>query len=58
MRILKQFFLTIFLLAKQAWLLPQLILEVLRQRKRLAVRNDLEAERLDRIRNPSNYEGK
>jgi hypothetical protein len=45
-------------LVKQAWFLPQTFAQSVRQRRRLAARNELEAERLDRIRNPSKYLGK
>ena len=58
MYILKLIFLTIAQLVKQAWLLPQSIANAVKQRRRLVVRNELEAERLDRIRNPSKYLGK
>lgn len=58
MHTLKQFFLTIFLLIKQAFLFPQTIAIAVRQRKRQSLLNASEAERLDRIRNPSDYEGK
>lgn len=55
---LKQFFLTIFLLIKKAWFFPRSISRAVTQRNRQTHLNDLEAERLDRIRNPSDYEGK
>ena len=58
MNTLKLVFLTIFQLVKQTWLLPQSIVYAVRQRRRQVVRNELEAERLDRIRNPSKYLGK
>lgn len=58
MYILKLVFLTIVQLVKQAWLLPQSIANAVKQRRLLVVRNELEAERLDRIRNPSKYLGK
>jgi hypothetical protein len=58
MHIIKQFFLTLFLMVKQACLLPQSIVESMKRRRSEAVRNELEAERLDRIRNPSKYLGK
>jgi len=58
MYILKLICLTIIQLVKQAWLLPQSIANAVKQRRRLLVRNELEAERLDRIRNPSKYLGK
>jgi len=41
-----------------AWFLPQSVANAVKQRRRLAVRNELEAERLDRIRNPSKYLGR
>ena len=50
--------LTIIQLAKQAWLLPQSIANAVEQRRRQTVLIELEAERLDRIRNPSKYLGK
>jgi len=45
-------------LVKQVWLLPQSIAMALKQRRRQTVLNELEVERLDRIRNPSKYRGK
>ena len=58
MYILKLICMTIIQLVKQAWLLPQSIANAVKQRRRQGVRNELEAERLDRIRNPSKYLGK
>jgi hypothetical protein len=55
---LKKKFLTIIQLVKQVWFLPQSIANAARQRRWQAVRNEHEAERLDRIRNPSKYLGK
>jgi hypothetical protein len=55
---LKQFCLTIFLLMKQAWLFPRSIADAFKQKLGLAARKNAEAERLDRIRNPSKYLGK
>ena len=49
---------TIIQLVKQAWLLPQSVANAVKQRRLLVVRDELEAERLDRIRNPSKYLGK
>jgi len=49
---------TVVQLVKQIFLLPQTIAGALRQRKRQLVLNEHEAERLDRIRNPSKYLGK
>ena len=45
-------------LVKQAWLLPQSVAIAVKQRRRQTVLNELEAERLDRIRNPWKYLGK
>jgi hypothetical protein len=58
MNTLKHICLTIFLLVKQVCLLPQSVADAVQQRRRRLVRNELEAERLDRIRNPSKYLGK
>lgn len=58
MRILKEICMTIFLLVKQAFLLPQSIANAFKEKRRWAVRRDHETERLDRIRNPSKYLGK
>jgi hypothetical protein len=58
MNILKRICLTIIGLVKQACLLPQSITSAIKQRRLRTVRNALEIERLDRIRNPSKYLGK
>jgi len=58
MNLLKLICLTIIQLVKQAWLLPQSIANAVHQRRRQAARDELEAERLDRIRHPSKYLGK
>ena len=58
MNTLKLICLTIIQLVKQAWLLPQSVANAVKQRRLLVVRDELEAERLDRIRNPSKYLGK
>jgi hypothetical protein len=58
MYILKLIYMTTIQLFKQVWLIPQSIADAVRQRRRLLVQNELEAERLDRIRNPSKYLGK
>jgi len=58
MNTLKLICLTTILLFKQAWSLPQSIALALKQRRRQTVLNELEVERLDRIRNPSKYRGK
>ena len=49
---------TIIQLAKQACLLPQTIAMAKEQKRRRSVEDELEAERLDRICNPSKYLGK
>lgn len=58
MNILKLIGLTLIQLVKQVWYLPQSIAQAVQHRRLLTVRNGLEAERLDRIRNPSKYLGK
>ena len=58
MHTLKLIFLTIIQCVKQVWLLPQAVTDAVKQRRRQAVLNQLETERLDRIRNPSKYLGK
>ena len=58
MNTLKVIWLTVVELVKQAWLLPGKATVAVRQRRRQAVLNENEAERLDRIRNPSKYLGK
>ena len=55
---LKVFCLSLILLVKQAWLLPQAIANAVKQKRRQTAVNEHEVERLDRIRNPSKYEGK
>lgn len=55
---LKYICMTLIELVKQAFLLPQAIASARKQRRRQAVLDELEAERLDRIRNPSKYLGK
>jgi len=58
MHTLKLICLTIIQLARQAWLLPQSVAKAVTQRRRQTVLNEHEAERLDRICNPSKYLGK
>jgi len=58
MHTLKLICLTIVRLVKQASLLPQSFADAAKQRERQAVLDELESERLDRIRNPSKYLGK
>lgn len=58
MHILKVICLTIFELAKQAWALPATVAANFRKKRRVAEVNEVEAERLDRLRHPSKYVGK
>ena len=58
MNTLKLICLTIIQLIKQAWSLPQSVAIAVKQRRRQIVLSEREAERLDRIRNPSKYLGK
>ena len=58
MRTLKLICLTIIQLFKQAWLLPRSLANAGKDRRRRIVLDELEAERLDRIRNPWKYLGK
>jgi hypothetical protein len=55
---LKIIYLSIIQLLKAAWSLPQSFVNVVAQRRKQIVLNELEAERLDRIRNPEKYRGK
>jgi hypothetical protein len=55
---LKHICLTLLLLIKQACLLPQSIANAAKQKWRRMAVNEHETERLDRIRDPSKYEGK
>ena len=58
MHTLKVICLNIIQLVKLVWLFPQLVANAVKQRRRQIVLNELEAERLDRIRNPLKYLGK
>jgi hypothetical protein len=58
MKTLKLICLTFVQWVKQVWFLPQSVANALQQRRRQAVLNEHEAERLDRIRNPDKYLGK
>ena len=56
---LKIFYLTLGQRVKQMCLRPgQFIAQVARLRRQRIVSDELEAERLDRIRNPAKYRGK
>ena len=58
MQTLKLICLTILQLVKQVWFLPRSVANAVQQRRRQVAWNENEAERLDRIRNPSKYLGK
>ena len=58
MNMLKDLGRTIRHLFQQVFRLPQTIANLVRLRQQRMVLNELEAERLDRIRNPSKYRGK
>jgi hypothetical protein len=58
MKTLKLAWLTIIQMVRQACRLPQIIAKAGKRRKRQSVLNEREAERLDRICNPSKYCGK
>ena len=58
MHTLKLICLSFLQLVKQVWWLPQSVANAVKQRRRQIVLNELEAERLDRIRNPLKYLGK
>jgi hypothetical protein len=58
MRVLKLICQTTVGFFKQAWLLPHTVAVAMKQRRRQFALNVIEAERLDRIRNPSKYRGK
>lgn len=49
---------TFMQLANQVCSFPKAVANVIRHRRQQVVLNELEAERLDRIRNPSKYLGK
>jgi len=49
---------TLMQLLRQIWMLPQSIADALRLRQQRAIVNELETERLDRIRHPEKYRGK
>jgi hypothetical protein len=55
---LKHIYRTFIRMVKQVCLLPKNIAKTTEQRRQHALGKELEAERLDRIRNPSKYRGK
>jgi len=58
MKILDQIWLIVCEMGRQVWHLPQTVIRALKQREDKAVVDAQEAERLDRIRNPSKYRGR
>jgi len=58
MQTLKLLYLTVIHLFKQVRLLPQTIATAAAERRRVSASNEREAERLDRICNPSKYRGR
>jgi len=58
MHIFKVICLTIVELAKQVLAFPATVTANFRKRHRVAVVNEVEAERLDRLRHPSKYVGR
>ncbi len=58
MNILKRIWLAVGQRIKQVGSLPQTIASAIKHRQQRTILNELEAERLDRIRNPSKYRGK
>jgi hypothetical protein len=58
MKHLKFICLVIVQFVRQVWLLPQSLAMAVKRKKQWTARNKLEAERLDRIRNPEKYLGK
>lgn len=58
MQTLKLIGLTLLQLVKQIWFVPQSVANAVKLRRQRIVWNEHEAERLDRIRNPSKYLGR
>ena len=58
MHTLKHIYLILVQTAKYIWALPQTIAHAVNHRRQQVVLDELEVERLDRIRNPSKYRGK
>jgi hypothetical protein len=50
--------LTLIRRINRIWLIPRLISDAIERRRQRMVMQELEVERLDRIRNPSKYRGK
>ena len=58
MNVIKQVCLSLANLVKALLLLPQVAWAALQHRRRMSAKNQFEAERLDRIRNPAKYLGR
>jgi hypothetical protein len=58
MHLLKLIGLALTKLVKQAWLLPQTLALSRQQRQQQLARDEFELDRLDRLRNPSKYQGR
>jgi len=58
METLKFICLTVGRLITQVWSLPKNISSAVGEKRRQALADEYEAERLDRLRNPSNYRGR
>ena len=58
MHIIKVICLTVVELVKQVWALPASVAATLRKRGVPVQVSEVEAERLDRLRHPSKYQGK
>jgi hypothetical protein len=58
MSTLKRVWLATVRLLKQTWLLPQTAAHALKLGRRQILLEENEIERLDRLRNPSKYQGK
>jgi hypothetical protein len=56
--ILKLIALTIVQMGRAVWSLPKTISNAVKQRQQRAMMNELNVERLDRIRHPEKYRGK
>lgn len=58
MKTLRLIGLTLFDLGNQVWRLPETIANFIKGRQQQKIANEMEAERLDRIRKPEKYRGK
>jgi hypothetical protein len=58
MDILKHIWSTLREMGRELWNLPRYVANISVRKREQAVLDDQEAERLDRIRNPSKYRGK